>query len=124
MIIHTILYVADQNRSRVFYSKVLATEPRLDVPGMTEFELSQDHILGLMPEKGIQKLLGDKIIDPAQGSGIPRAELYFRIDNPEIYFSRALDFGAKELSPMLERPWGGRAGYVLDFDGHVLAFAT
>lgn len=34
-----ILYVADQARSRDFYRTVLATEPTLDVPGMTEFDL-------------------------------------------------------------------------------------
>lgn len=124
MITHTILYVADQKRSRDFYASVLKIEPTLDVPGMTEFKLSEHHILGLMPEKGIKKLLGDKILDPAQGTGIPRAELYFRMKDPESHFRQAKELGAKELSPILERDWGGKAGYVADFDGHILAFAT
>lgn len=123
-IVHTILYVADQKRSCDFYQEILNQNPRLDVPGMTEFMLSSKHILGLMPESGIKRLLGEKIKNPALGNGVPRAELYIRTENPENMLETALRLGAKELSPILERSWGGRAGYVLDFDGHVLAFAT
>lgn len=53
MIVHTILYVADQNKSTGFYKSVLGMEPQLHVSGMTEFKLSENHILGLMQEKGI-----------------------------------------------------------------------
>ena len=123
-IIHTILYVADQKKSSEFYQKILNQNPHLDVPGMTEFKLSSKHILGLMPESGIKRLLGEKIKDPALANGVPRVELYIHSENPENMFNLALQLGAKELSPILERPWGGRAGYVLDFDGHVLAFAA
>lgn len=124
MIVHTILYVADQKKSTEFYSHILGISPTLEVPGMTEFKLSEKHILGLMPEKGIRKLLGDKLPDPKQANGIPRAELYFRVDEPEIILQRAIQRGVKELSPVQPRDWGDRAGYVLDPDGHVLAFAT
>lgn len=46
-----ILYVRDQEASTGFYIAVLAMEPILNVPGMTEFELSSDCVLGLMPER-------------------------------------------------------------------------
>ena len=124
MIVHTILYVADQAASRDFYKSVLGRNPILDVPGMTEFKLSDAHILGLMPERGIKRLLGDQLPDPSKASGIPRAELYFRVQDPESMFAIAKELGAVELSPILERDWGGRAGYVMDKDGHVLALAT
>lgn len=124
MIVHTILYVADQNRSRDFYKSVLEKDPILDVPGMTEFNLGDSHVLGLMPETGIKRLLGELLPDPSRGSGIPRVELYIRIKDPESMYARAQSAGAISLSPILERNWGGRAGYVIDFDGHVLAFAT
>jgi catechol 2,3-dioxygenase-like lactoylglutathione lyase family enzyme len=124
MIIHTILYVADQQKSTEFYSKVLDLKPTLNVPGMTEFHLTEGHVLGLMPEAGIKKLLGETLPDPAKGNGIPRVELYIRVENPECYFARSKELGAKELSPILARDWGGRAGYVIDSDGHVIAFAT
>ena len=47
-----ILYIADQERSKNFYSQVLGTEPVLHVPGMTEFQLTESAKLGLMPETG------------------------------------------------------------------------
>jgi lactoylglutathione lyase len=72
MIVHTILYVKDQQKSSRFYSELLKITAHLDVPGMTEFHLSEKHILGIMPEKGIKKLLGDAIPDPESANGIPR----------------------------------------------------
>lgn len=124
MIVHTILYVADQEKSRDFYKSILNSAPVLDVPGMTEFKLSEDHVLGLMPEKGIKKLLGEKIPDPTETNGVSRAEIYIRVVNPEAMFNKAIKSGARELSPIQDRDWGERAGYVMDFDGHVLAFSS
>jgi ribosomal-protein-alanine N-acetyltransferase len=123
MIVHTILYVADQKKSTKFYSFVLGMAPVLDVPGMTEFKLSDKHILGLMPEDGIKALIGEKLPDPSQASGIPRAEVYFRVNDPKLFLHRAIERGAKELSSLQPRGWGDQAGYVLDLDGHVLVFA-
>ena len=118
-----ILYVADQQRSRDFYREVLETEPSLDVPGMTEFSLMDGSSLGLMPEKGIVNLLGPSLPDPATANGTPRAELYLVVENAARCHQRALECGGKEVSPMADRPWGDLAGYCLDPDGHVLAFA-
>ena len=91
---------------------------------MTEFKLGDHCILGLMPSAGIKRLLGDTIPDPETARGIPRAEIYLRISNPEKALERAISFGAKGLSPFQERSWGANAGYVMDHDGHVLAFST
>jgi catechol 2,3-dioxygenase-like lactoylglutathione lyase family enzyme len=118
-----ILYVRDQERSRSFYSTVLEREPVLDVPGMTEFRLGPGGSLGLMPESGISRLLGPALPDPAPGNGIPRAELYLRVTDAAGAHARALENGAREVSPPAERPWGDRVAYSLDPDGHVLAFA-
>lgn len=119
-----ILYVADQEASTRFYADVLDYAPVLHVPGMTEFDLPGGCRLGLMPERGIRRLLGTTLPDPAPGTGIPRAELYLQVDNPDAYHLRALEVGARELSPMAPRDWGDMVAYSLDPDGHVLAFAT
>ncbi|MBL8955369.1 MAG: hypothetical protein JNK82_31635 [Myxococcaceae bacterium] len=121
--VHLILYVADQARSTAFYAAVLARKPRLDVPGMTEFELEGGSILGLMPEAGIKRLLGAALPDPASARGIPRAELYLKGTGAAAFHVRALAAGALELSPPLLRDWGDFVAYSLDPDGHVLAFA-
>lgn len=120
---HLILYVADQGRAREFYEAVLAVRPRLDVPGMTEFDLGDGAVLGLMPEAGIRRLLGDALPDPARASKVPRAELYLVVESPAQVHARALAAGARELSPPLPRDWGAVVGYCLDPDGHVLAVA-
>ncbi len=67
---------------------------------MTEFELSAD---------------GTR--------GVPRAELYLLVEDPGSAHRRALENGARELSPLAARGWGHEAAYSLDLDGHVLAFA-
>ena len=123
MEVNIILYVADQDKSRDFYAAVLDMKPSLDVPGMTEFDLNDACVLGLMPEKGIKRLLGDKLPDPALAAGTPRVELYLTVDDPGTCHKRALDAGAKELLPLTAMGWGHTAAYSLDSDGHVLAFA-
>lgn len=121
---HFVLSVANQARSTSFYSEVLATGPRLNVPGMTEFELPGGASLGLMPITGIRGLLGDALPDPGAAHGIPRAELYLLVEAPDLLHTRAVTAGAKELSPLQPRSWGHSAAYSLDPDGHVLAFAS
>ncbi|MEK7484345.1 MAG: glyoxalase [Planctomycetota bacterium] len=118
-----ILYVEDQDKSTNFYSNVLAQQPNLYVPGMTEYLLSPETALGLMPIHGIKKLLAETLPDPALAKGIPRSEFYWIVKNATEYHCRALVHGAKELSPLQERSWGDCVAYSLDPDGHVLAFA-
>ena len=120
---HFILYVRDQARSARFWTHVLGLEPRLDVPGMTEFELTQGCVLGLMPEPSIAKLLPDLRPSPV-GAEAARAELYLVVDDPAGHHGRALEAGALEQSPLQLRSWGHAAAYSTDLDGHVLAFAT
>jgi len=120
---HLIFYVKDQSNSTAFYKHVLDQEPSLHVPGMTEFTLSSDCILGLMPEKGIKRLLGERLPDLATAKGFPGSELYLLVARPLAFHQRALDAGAVELSALAVRDWGHRAAYSLDPDGHVLAFA-
>jgi catechol 2,3-dioxygenase-like lactoylglutathione lyase family enzyme len=120
---HFILYVAEQQRSSRFYTAALDMEPELDVPGMTEFRLGASAVLGLMPTEAIKRLLPGLPDLPDGGAAPPRAELYLVVDHPIAAHQRALDAGARELSPVVERDWGHVAGYSLDPDGHVVAFA-
>lgn len=127
--VHFIIYVAEQAnvaeqaKSRDFYAKILGKEPILDVPGMTEFELGSDCVLGLMPEKGIAKIIGVNAPNPALGNRIPRCELYLTVENVEESCAHALSAGGKFISAPTERNWGDFVGYIADFDGHIIAFA-
>jgi catechol 2,3-dioxygenase-like lactoylglutathione lyase family enzyme len=123
MTAHFILYVSDQSRSTAFYAAALGFAPALDVPGMTEFRLGPDCVLGLMPEAGARRLLGDVVPDPGSAPGVPRCELYLVVADPRAGLDRAVAAGARALSPVAPRDWGHEAGYCADPDGHVLAFA-
>ncbi len=121
---HFILYVQDQQAAAAFYARVLDRDPRLDVPGMTEFDLpGGGAVLGLMPEAGIKKLLADAIPNPADAGDVARAELYLVVPEPEEFLDRAEAAGAEVLQDVRPRDWGHEAGYTRDLDGHVLAFA-
>jgi catechol 2,3-dioxygenase-like lactoylglutathione lyase family enzyme len=121
---HTILYVDDQHRSTEFYTVVLKQQPRLNVPGMTEFELMPDAILGLMPKSGMLRLFANQLPNALPPTDRLRAEIYLMVDDPAVYHQRALDCGARNVSDLAERDWGHRAAYCLDPDGYVLAFAS
>ncbi|MDD3716845.1 MAG: lactoylglutathione lyase, partial [Candidatus Marinimicrobia bacterium] len=119
----TILYVRDQQASAAFYQKIFRKAPDLDVPGMTEFILAEQVKLGLMPNRGIARILGDGVPHPDEGSGIPRCELYLYVDDLRFEYENALKAGARLLSPPALRDWGDRVCYLADPDGHVIAFA-
>ena len=122
-LVETILYVSNQQQSTDFYSKLFRKEPDLKVPGMTEFNISTNCKIGLMPNDGIAKTLGDKTPHPNSGNGIPRCELYFYVENIQLEFENAIKSGAKLISPIEDRNWGDKVCYFADMDGHVIAFA-
>jgi uncharacterized glyoxalase superfamily protein PhnB len=124
MEVEVILYVKDQTRSKEFYNKLLNRHPVLDVPGMTEYQLSENCKLGLMPSEGIAKIFGEQMPHPDTGNGIPRCELYLKVDNIEIEFENAVNCGAKIISIIQDRDWGDKACYFSDIDGHIIAFAS
>lgn len=119
---HIILYVKNQLNSSLFYQKILRTQPTLEVNGMTEFQLSETTILGLMPEKNIEKII-NKLPKPSSANGIPRCELYFYVDDVETAYHYAIQVGANLISDLQERNWGDKACYFSDLDGNVIAFA-
>ena len=118
-----IIYVQDQARSRAFYETILDAKPVLDVTGMTEFSLTSSSSLGIMPEEGIARLLGDQVPHPQSGNGIPRCELYLFVSDPAEHYDRLQTAGGTTISPPQPQPWGDLAAYGADPDGHVVAFA-
>ena len=121
--VEIILYVVNQQQSTRFYTDLLRLQPSLDVPGMTEFILSSNCKLGLMPNNGIAKILQDKTPHPDDGNGIPRCELYLLVDQLEAFYEQALAAGAVLVSEIEDRNWGDRTCYFMDPDGHIIAFA-
>ncbi|MDD3771831.1 MAG: lactoylglutathione lyase [Weeksellaceae bacterium] len=124
-ILHTeiILYVENQQKSTEFYSHLFRKKPELDVPGMTEFQLSENCKLGLMPNNGIAKILSNKTPHPQSGNGIPRCELYLLVEDLNLEFENAKQVGTQLISSPKDRDWGDKVCYFADPDGHIIAFA-
>ena len=120
---HFILYVQDQSKSAEFYSKLLNQKPTLNVPGMTEFRLSDNSVLGLMPSTGIKKLLGDKIKTLDSSCSSLKAELYLIVNDIENYLKRAESANVKILSELKERDWNHNVVYFSDPDHYIIAIA-
>jgi uncharacterized glyoxalase superfamily protein PhnB len=118
-----ILYVHNAKVASNFYEAVFQKKPFNVDAGITEFELTSNCVLGLMPEANISKILQPIMPHPSQANGIPRCELYLYVDSPEDYLQRAFDAGAVLISPNQRRDWGDEVGYCADPDGHVVAFA-
>lgn len=121
--IEFILYVSNQEKSRNFYERLLNIKPSLNVPGMTEFKLFENVKLGLMPENGIAKIISEKLPHPKNGNGIPRCEIYLKVESPIEYINRGIELGGKEISEFQNRDWGDKVGYISDLDGNIIAFA-
>jgi uncharacterized glyoxalase superfamily protein PhnB len=117
-----ILFVQDRTLSTNFYRAVLGVEPVLDVDGMTQFALGADSRLGLMPLSGAKKIIPNAFSKEDLNKSV-RSELYLRVDDPQAYYSRAIQNGASELSKLQPRNWGDEAAYCQDIDGHILVFA-
>jgi catechol 2,3-dioxygenase-like lactoylglutathione lyase family enzyme len=100
-----IIYVSDQQKSRAFYQAVLENEPVLDVPGMTEFELPGGLLLGIMPEDGITRILGDAVPHPGTGNGIPRCELYLPVHDPDGAYKKLIQKGEATVPGELFHSW-------------------
>ena len=122
--VEIILFVSDQEKSTRFYTNLLRSLPVLHVKGMTEFNLSSVCKLGLMPNSGIARILTEAVPHPETGYGIPRCELYLKVDDVESEFEHALQIGAKAISAPAVRDWGDNVCYLTDPDGHVIAFAA
>lgn len=118
-----IIYVKSQASSKNFYAQILLSEPTLDVPGMTEFQLAPGVKLGIMPEAGIAKIICPTMPNPADAAGIPRCELYLKFTDARAVLQRALASGAVLVSELSPRDWGDTVAYVADPDGHILAIA-
>ncbi len=122
-LVETILYVSNQDRSCKFYEKIFRKSPDLNVPGMAEFIISEKCKLGLMPNDGIARILGQKTPHPASGNGIPRCELYFYVNDVQMEYDNAVASGAVVISAIAKRNWGDTVCYFADPDGHIIAFA-
>ncbi len=118
-----ILFVEDADSAKKFYSSLFRKLPDLDVPGMTEFVISDTFTLGLMPVTNIEKILETQNFQQ-NGNNLIKHELYLYVDDLEFEYENAVKSGAELISPIQMRNWGDRACYFADPEGNIIAFAA
>lgn len=118
-----IIYVEDQEKTKLFYELLFNKEPILDEPGMTEFELPDGSILGVMPIESIQKLFGSDFTNTHERKSLPQTEFYIIVENAIELHKRAIQLGATEIRKFDMMDWGDKVAYSINHDGHILAFA-
>lgn len=116
------LYVNDDQRSAQFYSEAFELTPLLHDGGV-RFQLPGGCAFGLLTERSAKARFGTLIDDPEMSNGISRVELSVTLADPKACVARALDAGARMISPLQLRENGDVSAYVLDPDGHMLVIA-
>ena len=120
---HFIIYVEDIAKTKMFYELLFKIIPIIDEPGMCEYVLPDGSFLGIMPNTSLEKLFGKSFEKQKNRKALPQTELYFEVDDAQIFHQRALQLGASEIRKFSQMDWGDSVAYSINHDGHILAFA-
>ena len=121
----TIIYVENVVETIEFYKRAFGFEKKFVTPENDYGELISGETtiafasfeLGISNfKKGFEKI--DKSKKPF---GV---EMAFTTENIETDFKKAIDAGATEFEPLVEKPWGQKVGYVLDNNGFLIEICT
>ena len=122
---YTIIYVENVVETIEFYKRAFGFEKKFVTPENDYGELISGETtiafasfeLGISNfKKGFEKI--DKSKKPF---GV---EMAFTTENIETDFKKAIDAGATESEPLVEKPWGQKVGYVLDNNGFLIEICT
>ena len=122
---YTIIYVENVVETIEFYQKAFGFEKKFLTPendygelvsGETTIAFASIELGNSNFKQGFEKI--DKSKKPF---GV---EIAFTTENIESDFKKAIDAGAKEFEPLIEKPWGQKDGYVLDNNGFLIEICT
>lgn len=122
---YTIMYVENVTETIEFYQKAFGFEKKFVTPendygelisGETTISFASIELGNSNFKNGFEKI--DKTKKPF---GV---EIAFTTGNIESDFKKAVDAGAKEFEPLIEKPWGQKVGYVLDNNGFLIEICT
>ena len=122
---YTILYVQDVEKTITFYENAFGFQKKFITPESDYGELISgdttiafaSNVLGNSNfKKGFKELsLNEK------PNGV---EMAFTTENIEVDFKKAIDVGAIEYEPIIEKPWGQKVGYLRDINGFLIEVCT
>jgi lactoylglutathione lyase len=122
---YTILYVDNVTETIEFYKEAFGLEKKFVTPENNYGELiSGETIIAFASfEFGISNFKKgfEKIDKKKKPFGV---EMAFTTESIETDFKKAIDAGATEFEPLVEKPWGQKVGYVIDNNGFLIEICT
>ena len=122
---YTILYVENVEETVAFYEKAFGFAKKFITPekdyaelvtgettiSFASLELAKSNFKkGFTSIKNFEKPLG--------------VELAFTTENITEDFKKAIEAGATEFEPLIEKPWGQKVGYLRDNNGFLIEICT
>lgn len=122
---YTILYVKDVEKTIKFYNKAFGFNQKFITPEKDYAELISGETTIAFASIELSKSNFKKDIKISTTKEKPfGVELAFTTENIEEDFKKAINMGATEFEPLIEKPWGQKVGYVLDNNGFLIEICT
>lgn len=122
---YTILYVESVPETIDFYERALGFARKFVTPELDYGELLSGETTIAFASIELGKSNFSKGFEPLTNTGKPVGmEMAFVTENIEQDFQRALDAGAIEYEPLVQKPWGQQVGYVRDNNGFLIEICT
>ena len=124
---YTIIYVANVKETIQFYEKAFGFQQKFISPENDYGELvsGETTIAFASLTLGNTNLRNGYIPTSSQSESKPfGVEMAFVTEDIEVDFMRAIDVGAIEYEPIVEKPWGQKVGYLRDNNGFLIEICT
>lgn len=122
---YTIIYVEDVKETIEFYTKAFGFQQKFLTPENDYGELISRETTIAFASIELGKSNFKKGFQAIKSSEKPfGVELVFVSEDIEKDFKKAVEMGATEYEPIIEKPWGQQVGYVLDNNGFLIEICT
>jgi len=127
---YTIIYVANVKETLQFYEKAFGFQQKFITPENDYGELVSGETTIAFASLALGNTTLRNGYIPSRSShqksdGRPfGVEMAFVTEDIEADFKRAIDVGAIEYEPIVEKPWGQKVGYLRDNNGFLIEICT
>lgn len=122
---YTILYVESVPETIDFYERAFGFVRKFVTPEQDYGELLSGETTIAFASLELGRSNFSRGFQPITNTGKPIGiEMAFVTENIENDFQRAIDAGATEYEPLVQKPWGQQVGYVRDQNGILIEICT